>query len=178
MSRPLPHSPPAATSAPPPEDSSDEADLPDPLQEAAPPARESSEDVLSELAGQEVDRLYCESKVDSDLRPRPERRKAKPAVDDPVQAIPAENPTEDAAGDLDRLFAEERPVADAPAEPATSDSGPEPDPPGSPLALQSLIWLNAPVNQLPSPLQDALGKIALVTILNAVAVIVYVLFVR
>src|SRR5579884_4220166 len=47
-----------------------------------------------------------------------------------------------------------------------------------PFWLKPLEWLNAPIDLLPETLRDIIGKIALLTLFNAVAVFIYVLFIR
>jgi hypothetical protein len=47
-----------------------------------------------------------------------------------------------------------------------------------PIYYRPLVWANAPFAALPDPLRDALGKVAILTLLNSLAVIVYVLFLR
>jgi hypothetical protein len=47
-----------------------------------------------------------------------------------------------------------------------------------PLLLRPLEWINAPFNALPEAVREALGKVALVTLFNAIAVLVYVLVFR
>ena len=167
MSRPLPNPPPTTEStAGPPVRPVDDRDLPDPLQDSGPPDRDagraSTEGLLSELAGQEIDRLLCESTVESDTRPRPDRRKAKPPAEAPAAVVPPAVESEaPPGGDLDRLFAEAEPEeAHEPLTPAEPDEVPD-----LPTAAAN-------------PLQEVIGIVALVTLLNAVAVMIYVFFVR
>lgn len=47
-----------------------------------------------------------------------------------------------------------------------------------PLLLRPLVWLNAPLNLLPDPLRNAVGKVALITLFNALGVLTYVLIFR
>jgi hypothetical protein len=47
-----------------------------------------------------------------------------------------------------------------------------------PLLVRLLEWMNAPLSSLPDPLRELLGKIALVTTLNSVAVLLYVMIFR
>jgi hypothetical protein len=46
------------------------------------------------------------------------------------------------------------------------------------MYLKPLVWLNAPLLMLPEPIRDAIGKIALLTLFNAVALLGYVLMFR
>jgi hypothetical protein len=47
-----------------------------------------------------------------------------------------------------------------------------------PFYLKPLVWLNAPMMLLPDELRDAMGKIAIMTMVNAVAVYTYVMLFR
>ena len=47
-----------------------------------------------------------------------------------------------------------------------------------PLALKPLIWINAPFAAVPEGVREALGKVAIVTLVNAVGVLAYVLIFR
>jgi hypothetical protein len=47
-----------------------------------------------------------------------------------------------------------------------------------PLLLRPLEWLNAPLAACPSWVRDAIGKAAIITMINAVAVLTYVAFFR
>ena len=46
------------------------------------------------------------------------------------------------------------------------------------LILRPLEWLNAPLASCPEALRETLGKVAIVTLVNAVAVLAYVLMFR
>ena len=47
-----------------------------------------------------------------------------------------------------------------------------------PFYLRPLVWLNAPMDALPEAAREAIGKVALLTLFNAVAVMIYVLVFR
>jgi hypothetical protein len=47
-----------------------------------------------------------------------------------------------------------------------------------PLYLKPLEWLNAPLDALPEGWRDALGKVAIITLVNAIAVLLYVALFR
>lgn len=47
-----------------------------------------------------------------------------------------------------------------------------------PLVLRPLEWINAPFAELPEGVRELLGKVAIVTLFNAVAVLLYVLLFR
>lgn len=47
-----------------------------------------------------------------------------------------------------------------------------------PAYLKPLVWLNAPMMLLPESIRDAMGKVAILTLFNAVAIFAYVLLFR
>ena len=63
-----------------------------------------------------------------------------------------------------------------PADPRADEADDGPGP--LPFYLRPLEWLNAPFAACPDHVRQALGKVALVTLFNAAAVLVYVLFFR
>ena len=94
-----------------------------------------------------------------------------PAHDDDLEAAAAKALGAAVNADLD----EATPVA--PAElPDASDL--DADPPPLPIYLRPLAWMNAPFEALPDRVRETLGKVALVTLFNAIAVLVYVLVFR
>jgi len=71
--------------------------------------------------------------------------------------------------------AEASPAPNASAAVPAAAPAPKPAPaPGVPLWLKPLELINAPFNALPDAWRNALGQIGIVTMLNAVAVLVYV----
>ena len=44
--------------------------------------------------------------------------------------------------------------------------------------MRVLEWINAPLDSLPDDARDAIGKVAVMTLVNAVAILVYVMFFR
>jgi hypothetical protein len=211
-------------------------DLPDPLQAAPGEARTSADDLLAQLAGDEIDRLLAEAEAGEPKAarapfhvgpPANPKDEVEPAVAPPpapadvtdvpsvTQApeVPAEPepPPVDVAAEMDALFsaavakdeadaaaavaqgvaeaeaetsAAERSglaapagvAGKAPARWATADEGDDDAP--LPFYLRPLEWLNAPLAILPQPVRDVVGKIAIVTLLNAAAILAYVLVVR
>ena len=198
-------------------------DLPDPLQAPPDGAKTSTDELLAQLAGDEIDRLLAEadagqppaSRAPFHVAPptRPEAAAeagvagaaASPAT---VAEAPKPSPTElDVAAEMDALFsaatardeaakvvadaaaaadaettAAERdglnvPVTAAPAPTAHSAAAIDDDAP-LPLYLRPLEWLNAPLALLPGSVRDVVGKIAIITLLNAAAILAYVLVVR
>ena len=92
-----------------------------------------------------------------------------PATDDPLEA---QSPPDE--------FPPESPLAHQSAELAAE--GEEPAPifqyERVPLFVRLLEWINAPFDALPDSARDAIGKVAVMTLVNAVAILIYVLFFR
>lgn len=240
------------------------ADLPNPLDAAPPTSVSGADDLLAQLAGDEIDRLLAEADVS---RPAPAVETASApatpaAQDSPVNpaasAPPAEQPSASAPSvpetdELDKLLNELSPepvpeqsksaalteqVSDvlaaagvnAPAElqneslegvmspaerealnlanleaattaaeqqdaavAAVSATAPAAElapaqvqetapevavSARSNIAVRILEWINAPLSFVPDAGRDALGKAAIVTIVNSLAVLVYVIFFR
>lgn len=249
-------------------------DLPDPLSQPAHGSAVNADDLLSQLAGDEIDRLLAEAEVE-----RPEEDAATPALAAPINAPPSteealnqeldelhsalQEPDATPAGEeprsagqassktdlstpeskaqlsteLNQLFdainnpEPSTPPADLPAaaqaldqdlsasaaqslpkteeaappaatenispvEKSTLDPAPEqseelaataallesiePTSPPAPLPiwLRPLEWLNAPLAGLSDSARSALGKAALITLFNAIVVLLYVLLFR
>jgi hypothetical protein len=47
-----------------------------------------------------------------------------------------------------------------------------------PIVLKPLAWLSAPLDRFPDEVRETLGKIAILTIVNALAVFAYVMMLR
>lgn len=228
-------------------------DLPEPA-EATPAAPENAgtDDLLAQLAGQEIDRLLADADVPRDRAAAPSVSAADPKVEKaapdpnpaptlaapqrveatsaPAQSSPArlsshepELPTttaqpaptapppsllpnldapraEQAIGDIigsldpELEEATREPTETAPAERAALDAAlgpaaatltadelatsPDDDEAPLPLYLRPVEWLNACFDSVPQALLEAAGKIAILTMVNAVAVLLYVLFFR
>lgn len=187
--------------------------LPDPNEPASATAA-SADDLLAQLAGEEIDRLLAETE-DGAAPPAsptavPEPVADAPAVEPAVNAASASINTVEQMGDqLDQLLKEiETPKpappeapAEAPAETttiaqlgaATTNSevsaligeqvGASVDDvldDGSPLPIyvRALELFNAPFAALPTGLREFLGKVAILTMFNSIAVLVYVLIFR
>ncbi len=230
-------------------------DLPDPTSgsDAAPMA--SADDLLAQLAGDEIDRLLSESDTDSPSGDSPDPAQGDPdndftddsvdvadvgaqintlldAVNSAASPDPASESTDEQAAEFDRALARHAEalmeadtaaseedagavdsIASSPATlasvgtpaPAVSEeeletslqerdalaihdrddahaSGVNPlaDIPARPLPiyLRPLEWLNWPMTILPDSSRELLGKIAIITLFNAVAVLAYVLLFR
>jgi hypothetical protein len=224
-------------------------DLPDPLQAAPGEARTSADDLLAQLAGDEIDRLLAEAEAGEPKAarapfhvgppPDPKDELAAPAAAppaagvtdartdgaEPSPVVPApalavepepEPPPVDVAAEMDALFsaavakdeaaaaaavaqgvaeadaetsaAERAGLAtpagvaghgtEAPTAPTSAAPGEQDEDAPLPLYLRPLEWLNAPLAILPPSVRDVVGKIAIVTLLNAAAILAYVLVVR
>jgi hypothetical protein len=92
-----------------------------------------------------------------------------PATDDPL----------DAQSPIDELPPEPA-AADQIATPASEDEEPAPifQYERVPFYVRMLEWINAPFDALPDGARDAIGKVAVMTLVNAVAILIYVLFFR
>lgn len=179
-------------------------DLPDPMEK--PPAGASADDLLSQLAGDEIDRLLGESDtakpdptqpepvatiastmetpVHEELAKELDQAKADIAVE--AEVAPAVTP--EASGELDQTISA---AADNVLGPAVTpapeaerdsllteiaDSADTDQEPPVPLLLRPLVWLSSPLDGLSPTARDFLGKAAIVTVVNSAAVIAYVLW--
>lgn len=235
-------------------------DLPDPLQASPAEAAQNADDLLAQLAGDEIDRLLAEADVEAKPNGRRETPAAVPeaeslapppavteVVEEAAPALPASEPpppadpqtVEETAAVLppealepvaDSLPAAEAsptvgptagPTADpgraewlaaeldadaghnplaAPAEEAPSADGAATEPaaaqpaslpeildevlatpaeePRPSVLLRPLYWLNRPFASLSDETRSLIGKIAILTLLNALAILAYVLYLR
>jgi hypothetical protein len=232
-------------------------DLPEPVETTpAAPENAGTDDLLAQLAGQEIDRLLADADVPREgaaapasaestpaakaetpaadptaskipaapapiqVAPAPaqpgrsrlsSREPETPPAPTPVPVSPAEPPksllpnldaprAEQAIGDIIGTLdpeleeATREPTETAPTERAALDAalGPaaatlttdqlatEPDDDDAPLPLylRPIEWLNACFDSIPETILEAAGKIAILTMVNAVAVLLYVLFFR
>lgn len=208
-------------------------DVPDPL-EKPDSSLASTDDLLAQLAGDEIDRLLAEADNERPPKPPSTPTDASPSASPTIPTV--ENATatvsRDVSNDIDRLFTEldspksatakaagaeaplpSLPPAEPPAPAGTSpvseaaapaaqpasqadqlaadledelsasitaargaDSDDEDRP--LPLWLKPLEWLNAPLAACPESLRDALGKVGILTLVNSLAIIAYVLLFR
>jgi hypothetical protein len=179
-------------------------DLPDPLQQPAPEPLAKAppggvDDLLAQMAGEEIDRLLAESELPQEATStlQPVSAPLAAPASEPVSAPAIEAPQAPvaepiaSASDLDAaMTSAERTALDMPQETAEADAEPsdpfhtddrdEPsaEPGGLPIYLKPLEWINAPLDSLPDGVRDAVGKIALLTFFNAAAVLIYVFVVR
>ena len=228
-------------------------DLPDPMQQPPPAGTTSTDDLLAQLAGEEIDRLLAEADglpMAPHLAPAGHAPAHAPApvlethapVELPATLPPAARPaatglvfdepspapapvaedlisapafeaapphtatprqaqiTPEVGEELDALFtaAVAKDLADeadlaarTAAERASLTGQAAPSPSGNaasvavpaqdprvPLVLRPLEWINAPLEYVPESVRDVIGKIAIVTLINAAAVIAYVMLFR
>ena len=188
-------------------------DLPDPLDQSAAASLNSTtpagvDDLLAQMAGDEVDRLLAEAEMPRESRVEP------PAP--PVLAAPDGALTVTALGETSarssthgessgshssnasvdpKIDAElssattiaERSGLEMPAEPTAAEAPAfseaeteaiQPPASGLPWYFKALEWMNAPMQSLPEGVREAVGKIALLTLFNAGAVLLYVFLFR
>ena len=194
-------------------------DLPDPLQNTGPAEAKSADDLLAQLAGDEIDRLLAETddepvvgeSINSFSEPV---EKSLASVEPPVPATVGDENSDPVSAalnsitvapdsntavqigtlasasaiDLDAVLetavadrdAAARAALNTPAVTAVIDQSPKIDLGESrlPLFLRPLEWLSSPLDPWPDQFRDLLGKIGLMTLINALAVLAYVLLFR
>jgi hypothetical protein len=187
-------------------------DLPDPLNPPTASAA-STDDLLAQLAGQEIDRMLAESESDSghiSAAPRsnahldpilpaapaaPIEKSTGEQLNEFLGDLSATDPEEKvsvadfAAGkvvarpksssdglDEDDLLAAERGALQTGRDPLDDRQGEGAGP--APFYIQALEWLNSPLDSCPDHIRELVGKIAILTMVNAISVLVYVLFFR
>jgi len=212
-------------------------------------SKAASDELLSKMAGAEIDRLLAETEADrakaapsaaastptTDSSPQPpsavaaedsalaaqlddliqglepdgtkppvapaigdvvgaaEAKPAPPAASVAEPAMPPAEPTSAPAAEADRiekLAAElevDKPPAAAPApappaepsvEPLAAEAPAAKQEPGIPLLLRPLIWINAPLAGCSDGARALIGKAAIVTIVNATAILLYTVLVK
>jgi hypothetical protein len=186
-------------------------DLPD---TPSPPAASaaSTDDLLAQMAGEEIDRLLAEADGEAP-RPAPAAQAALPIA--PPSAVSTDEPpqTEEAqlGGVLDGLATDSGPDPVSELAGSSHRSGAGVDPHADPLAdedaaaiaergaltgqmrldtggrtsiasdsllVRILAWINSPLDSSPDHVREAIGKIAILTAVNAVSVLAYVIFFR
>lgn len=178
----------------------------------------STDDLLSQLAGNEIDRLLAEADLDSpphrDASPSvskqlddllseatsPTRSQAAPATPAQLTNPPSPEGEErtallEAAGFAPQDSAEANSSAETPGDERSAllaaagfqsdaedvkplDSLDDEADTDIPLLLKPLAWLNAPFDSLSVTMRMILGRVAIVTLVNAAAVLAYVLVFR
>jgi hypothetical protein len=208
--------------------------LPDPLKAVAAESGPNADEILSQLAGEEIDRLLAEADAPRAqtaapaVAPRsvdPAPTPAKPPVPDPAvdpdlnrqlddlfnelnqeaPAVPemlappappapagqlpvaaktqtvapapeetAQEPEQDVPAASEMEFPGLAPIGDLPAEPLPAEAPPPVEPADSPF-LRPLVWLS---NLFSETVLDWLGKIAILTTVNAMLIFAYILLRR
>jgi DNA polymerase-3 subunit gamma/tau len=172
-----------------------------PITAGGPPDGQA-DDLLSELAGAEIDRMLAAADVEpaqavvppplapplalvAEVAP-PAPEPVLVAAPAPVAPPPAEPPAVPVAApsDLDAVLAEASFEPPPPTPPqALPDAASVPldlgDPiPGPWLAVRLLALINPPADAYPDHVRETVGKVAVVTLINAVAVLAYVMLFR
>lgn len=229
-------------------------DLPDPLAAAPAGTTANTDDLLAQMAGEEIERLLAEADDAPPAPPQSAAPAAPPAVqpsaktpvappavssllEPPVANAPKRAPTSPVAvaapapspatdADLDALFTQlgstspashattapappANPPAPADAEPSAAEAlaqemledaatsgpataltahvsaaAPQPPPPAReasdsvPIYLKLLGLISAPLDAYPDHVRDVIGKVAILTTVNAISVLAYVLIFR
>lgn len=112
---------------------------------------ETTEDVQSQL-----DNILTEMKSDRPPRVDP--------VESPVSEVGQSAVVVDPRADVKALF-DSAPSAHTPSEPPAA-------------IVKPLEWLNAPFSAVPEAARDVLGQVGIITIINALAVLLYVIIFR
>jgi hypothetical protein len=175
------------------------ADLPDPLAELDTATAAEADALLQQLAGDEVDRLLAMPPSTPLVSPVQEASAAPaPAIDlapatlpdapsppEPVRpadpdeaALEAATTSGSSAAAHDSSEAVAAELTAALQKSAAHEYEPIEAAKPVPALLKPLVWLNAPLAGLSDSSREAIGTIAVVTAMNAAAVLVYVLFFR
>lgn len=105
---------------------------------------------------------------------------APPAAAEPAPSSAAEplHPVEQELREAEALQQGPRPTAPSPTDDATFAALADEDAAPLPLFLRPLEWISAPLNACPESVRDLVGKVAILTTVNALSVLVYVFFFR
>lgn len=192
-------------------------DLPDPLNPPLPAESgvASTDDLLAQMAGEEIDRLLAEQEGEHLAAPAAPVRvpapssvpspagPAKPADKEQLHdylgglssdsnpgpvavatlAEPVKSPSA-AAKTTAELLDEELAADEARAALSSKHFRESAEPGGSaagavvPVSLRVLAWISSPLEACPDHVREAIGKVAIVTVVNAVAILAYALFFR
>lgn len=150
-------------------------DLPDPMQDAATAHAGGADDILAQLADNEIDRLLAESGVEKPIAASagsPPAVKAPPTIDHVPLAWQVDVPIETEPTAVELEIPTEPPPAllsDHDGQHAQVQAVRH-----TPLWLKPLQWMSAPLDAGPASLRDAIGKTAIITSINAIALLAYV----
>ena len=142
-------------------------DLPDPLEK--PKATGSADELLAQLAGDEIDRLLADGDAGKSPEPASEAPAAPPIVESVAEAEAA--PAPEGTGDPERIALAADDVAQHAADLLDSETD-------VPVFLKPLVWLSSPLEGFGDGVRETIGKIAVLTMVNAIAVLVYVMIFR
>src|ERR1019366_6983552 len=140
-------------------------DLPDALEK--PKATGSADELLAQLAGDEIDRLLADGDAGKSPEPASEAPVAPPIVESVAEAAPAPEET----GNPERIALAADDVAQHAADLLDSETD-------VPVFLKPLVWLSSPLEGFGDGVRETIGKIAVLTMVNAIAVLVYVMIFR
>src|SRR5262249_11517448 len=129
------------------------------VEEAKPDENKSEESAAAKDVQSQLDSVLSELKSDP---PPPAPATPEPAVAEETQ--PHES-TPDSRADIKALF-------EPGAAPVRIHK------PAPAFIVKPLEWLNAPFNSFPDSIRDTLGQIGIVTMINALAVLLYIILFR
>lgn len=160
-------------------------DLPDLSEDEAAALAKEEEAGSSAVSASDDDELDALLRGDPEAAPPPNEepepaQDASAAVAAELEADLAQSPPPSKEADLDALMAGEEANQAEPDEADAPAVDVKPTPAGTaatPLYLRPLVWMNRPLHGSPSA-RDVVGKIALLTLLNATGLFVYVLLRR
>lgn len=163
-------------------------DLPDP-KDAAPAGggevgANSADDLLAQLAGEEIDRLLAEDaspntpEATSPPRVEPDTAAQIDAVLNAAQTPVASAPVVEAQGESLLEEKEEDLNTAAEMRQLLNDKSIGPAKPRMPIYVKALQLLNTPFDHAPDFVREMMGKVAILTLFNSVAVLLYVLIFR
>jgi hypothetical protein len=160
-------------------------DLPDPIENSKPAP--SADDMLAQLASDEIDRLLADSDNGNEAAPAPAAISDLPPakVETPALAATSEiaakaevAPAAETAPEVSSASddAQRKELLDAaPAESMQSMQLMELRiPPTLPAILRPLEWISAPLDTLPDSIREFVGRAAVLTMINAIALLGYV----
>jgi hypothetical protein len=150
-------------------------DLPDPLEKPKAAPMSSADDLLAQLAGDEIDRLLADA--DTGKEPTP----AVGVIEVPALSAAPAPVVEEAKAEIIQPEAHTGGLERAAlaAEELAQERVQLPDLDGDvPLILKPLVWMNLPLERFPEQVRETIGKIAVLTMVNAIAVLAYVIIFR
>jgi hypothetical protein len=145
-------------------------DLPDPLEK--PKTTGSTDELLAQLAGDEIDRLLANGDAGMSPSTVPAAPMELPAADvSPALEEPSQKREEIPTSDAEQSALAVDEVAQQSADLLAPDTD-------VPVVLKPLVWLSSPLEAFPEQVRETIGKIAVLTLVNAIAVLAYVIIYR